>query len=304
MIKKIPIIIDTDIGDDIDDAFTLCLAMQSPEIELLGVTTVHRCPKYRAKIAKALLNAGGFSHIPVHAGIAHPLKTEIVHGKKLDYNKKPLSWSQEFENVCYDGDDAIDFLIKTIENSEEKINVVTIGALTNVATVLQKRPDLKEKINLTVMGGAFLRNWDEYNFACDPHAADFIVQSGIPTKCVGIDITFKCRLQGELLRKIAENNHPCLQMLCRMFNLCEHGVLLHDPLALTCVFDPSFVTWQKMICAVETEGKYANGYVVNLSDSNFGNDASNSNFEVGVEVDSTGFVKEYVRRVSSFTVKK
>ena len=60
MKERIPVIIDTDLGDDIDDAFALCLAMQSPELEILGVTTVHRCAAYRAKMAKSLLNAGGF----------------------------------------------------------------------------------------------------------------------------------------------------------------------------------------------------------------------------------------------------
>ncbi len=299
MEKKIPVIIDTDLGDDIDDAFALCLAAQSPEIQLLGVTTVHRCPQYRAKMAKALLNAAGMQ-VPVHAGIAKPLKVQTVHGKTLNYTQKPLSWAEEFASIEYDGNDAVDFLVKTIESSQEKVTLVTLGALTNVATLIMRRPDLKEKIQLSIMGGAFLRNWGEYNFSCDPDAADIILQSGIQARCVGIDITFQCKLSGDLLGKIANHTHPCLQMLSRMRCMWEWGVLLHDPLALMSVFDPSFVTWEKMVCAVETQGKCANGYVVNFSDSNFGQDASSSNLSVGIAVDSDRFVREYVRRVSSF----
>lgn len=298
--KKIPVIIDTDLGDDIDDAFAICLAVQSPEIELLGVTTVHRCPKSRAKMAKALLKAAGFPDIPVHAGLAEPIRTRTVHGKLLDFDLKPISWSDEYKDIEYDGDDAVSFLAKVIESSKEPVTVVTIGALTNIATLLTKRPDLKSKMRLSVMGGAYLRNWGEYNFSCDPDAADLVLQSGIETLCVGIDITFQCRLSGEMLEKIMNHTHPCLQMLSRMRCMWGWGVLLHDPLALMCAFNPSFVTWQKMICRVETQGKYANGYVVNLSDSNFGQDASSSNVSVGVAVDAEAFVAEYVKRVGSF----
>ena len=299
MKNRIPVIIDTDLGDDIDDAFALCLAVQSPEIELLGVTTVHRCPKFRAKMAKALLNAAGYPSIPVHAGLAEPIKTRVVHGKALDFSAKPISWTEEYKNVEYDGDDGVDFLIRTIEASKEPVTVVTIGALTNVATLFKLRPDLKEKVRLSIMGGAFLRNWGEYNFSCDPDAADFVLQSGVETRCVGVDVTFQCRLNGELLDKVIKNPHPCLQMLSRMRCMWDWGVLLHDPLALMSVFDPSFVTWQKMICRVETCGNCANGYVVNLSDTNFAQDASESKFSVGVAVEAEAFAREYVRRVAS-----
>ena len=83
MKDRIPVLIDTDLGDDIDDAFALCLAMRSPEIRVLGVTTVFRCAKYRAKMAKALLCAGGFSEIPVYAGESKPLECTSVHGHPL-----------------------------------------------------------------------------------------------------------------------------------------------------------------------------------------------------------------------------
>lgn len=172
MKERIPVIIDTDLGDDIDDAFALCLAMQSPELEILGVTTVHRCAAYRAKMAKSLLNAGGFCEVPVYAGESKPLVRESVHGRPLDYGEKPHSYAEEYDATEYDGDDAVSFIVGTLEKSDRKITLVTLGALTNIALVLQKRPDLFKKIEkLCIMGGAFSMNLGEYNFSCDPDAA-------------------------------------------------------------------------------------------------------------------------------------
>lgn len=166
MKERIPVIIDTDLGDDIDDAFALCLAMQSPELEILGVTTVHRCAAYRAKMAKSLLNAGGFCEVPVYAGESKPLVRESVHGRPLDYGEKPHSYAEEYDATEYDGDDAVSFIVGTLEKSDRKITLVTLGALTNIALVLQKRPDLFGKIEkLCIMGGAFSMNLGEYNFS-------------------------------------------------------------------------------------------------------------------------------------------
>ena len=298
--KKL-ILIDTDLGDDIDDAFALCLAMCSPEIELLGVTTVFRCASHRAKMAKALLRAGGFGNVPVHAGRSRPLACTTVHGREIDYGEAPKSYAEEYEDVLYDGDDAPDFLIEVLERSARKITIVTLGALTNIALVLQRRPDLYAKIEcITIMGGAFSMNWGEYNFCCDPDAAAFVLDSGLPIRCVGVDVTFCCKLSGELLDRVQTHPHPCLRMLGRMRKKWGGEVYLHDPLALMCAFDDRFVKWQPMVCAVESGGKYANGYVINLSDPNWRRDAAHSNLLVATSVDAEAFTREYVRRVSGF----
>ena len=301
MKDKIPVLIDTDLGDDIDDAFALCLAMQSPELEILGVTTVHRCAKQRAKMAKALLTAGGFSSVPVHAGRSKPLFRNTVHGRVLNYNDLPHSYAEEYDSVRYDGDDAVAFLIGALERSERKITLITLGALTNIALLLQTRPDLADKIErLCIMGGAFSMNWGEYNFSCDADAAAVVMESGLPIYCVGVDITFRCKLSGELLERVQTHPHPCLQMLNRMRKKWRGDVYLHDPLALMCAFDDRFVTWQPMVCEVEREARYANGYVVNLSDYNWGHEAKDSKLMVATDVNAAAFAEEYVRRVTRF----
>ncbi len=301
MKEKIPVLIDTDLGDDIDDAFALCLAMRSPEIRLLGVTTVHRCAKQRAKMAKALLRAGGFGDVPVHAGDSRPLKSTSVYGRPIDYGDLPHSYDDEYADVSYDGDDAVSFLAETLKNSSSKVTIVTLGALTNVARLLLEHPEAREKIGLIcTMGGAFSMNWGEYNFCCDPDAAAVVLESGLPQYCVGVDVTFQCKLNGELLEQVRTHPHPCLQMLNRMRQKWGNDVYLHDPLALFCAFDDSLVRWQPMVCSVEKDAKYANGYVINFTDPNWRKSSANSNLSVAVGVDASAFIREYVRRVTGF----
>ena len=209
MKEKIPVLIDTDIGDDIDDAFALCLAMRSPEIRLLGVTTVHRCAKHRARMAKALLRAGGFGYVPVHAGDSRPLKCTSVYGRPIDYADLPHSYDSEYDDVSYDGDDAVSFLAETLKKSSDKVTIVTLGALTNLARLLCEHPEVHEKIGLTcTMGGAYSMNWGEYNFCCDPEAAAVVLESGLPQHCVGVDVTFQCKLNGELLEQSVRSPIP------------------------------------------------------------------------------------------------
>ena len=75
---------------------------------------------------------------------------------------------------------------------------------------------------------------------------------------------------------------------------------LHDPLALFCAFDDSLVRWQPMVCSVEKDAKYANGYVINFTDPNWRKSSANSNLSVAVGVDASAFIREYVRRVTGF----
>lgn len=298
---KKPVIIDTDLGDDIDDAMALCLAMQSPELEILGVTTVHRCAEYRARMVKSLLKAGGFGYVPVYAGYSKPLRAETLYGRKIDYSKIPESYLPEFEKTEYDGDDAVGFLSKTLKESKEPVTIVTMGALTNIAALYQSNPEAFDKIDgMFIMGGAYNQNFGEYNFCCDPDAAAIVMASGKSIHSVGIDITLRCKLTEEQQNRIFLSDNPCLKMLARMRKQWRGDVCLHDPLALYCAIDPGFVRWERRVCAVERKGEFFSGYVVNLSDWNWQKDSVGSNVYVGCDVDEIGFGNEYVRRILQF----
>ncbi len=300
---RIKIIIDTDIGGDIDDAFAICMAMHSPEVELLGVTTVYQDTEKRAKIAARLLRLGGCSDIPVVAGEKYPLKNRKVYGKTVDFDEAPITYVSDYDSEVYRQDVvAKDFIIQTLENAEEPIVLVTMGALTNIAKVFMERPDLKEKILfISMMGGAYyFRNVGEFNISCDPEAADIVINSGVEIRCVGLDVTFQQVLQQNEIQMLENHSHPCIKMLMNMRKTWGHGVVLHDPLALAVVFRKDLVVFEKILCKIELEGTYTRGVSVNLSDFTWGIPAENSRFEVGITVDSQQAVTLCLERLLSF----
>lgn len=306
MDKRINVIIDTDIGGDIDDAFALCLAMRSPEVRILGVTTVFQDTVKRARIAARLLRLGGLPKVPVAAGARCPLKNDRLYGQKIDFSESPVAYVEDYDGEEYLSDiSAKDFIIKTLENTREPIAIVTLGALTNIAQVLMERPDLKERIYfISMMGGAFFcRNVSEFNFSCDPEAAELVIHSGIDIRCVGLDVTFQCMLDRENVRLLCEHQHPCIKMLMDMKKAWGHDVYLHDPLALAVTFQKDLVTLRKIACEIELEGRYTRGVSMNLSDFTWDIPADDSKFEAAFSVNSKQVVQLCMERLLSFQNK-
>lgn len=300
--NKIPVIIDTDIGDDIDDAFALCLAMKSPELDILGVTTVFKNTVCRARMASRLLRLGGFSHVPVRAGCGIPLSNPEKFGFKQDFYEKPLMYLDEMDDEPVDvSQDAADYIIHTLEQSKAPITLITLGALTNIAEILRRRPEIKSKIQrIVMMGGAFLMNFCEHNIACDPEAARMVMDSGVEILGVGLDVTFKCKLNEIQLAQLEAHPNPCIKLLMAMRKYWSHEVFLHDPLAVAAAFDESFVTTERRKYAVELNGSYTRGMMVHLSDHNWQKDAASSNLTICTDVDAGRFTNMCAERLLSF----
>lgn len=301
--QPINVIIDTDIGDDIDDAAALCIAMQSPELHILGVTTVFKDTRKRARIAKRLLRLGGHGEIPVYAGASRPLKNKEVYGKKVDFEEAPITYSEEYAEEEIDTEkNAREFIIEELEQCASPIHFITLGALTNLAEVLLERPDLKTKIeSVFVMGGAYSTfHVGEYNFSCDPEAADLVLESGVKLICAGLDVTFQCCLSDADMKVIYEAEHPCLKMLVNLQKAWGHNIVLHDPLVVLLAADSSYVQTQKIKCRVELNGTYARGMSVNLSNWTWDLPAEESTVEVAVAVDAKRVVSTFMERILKF----
>ena len=207
----IPVILDTDIGTDVDDALALTLAVHSPELDILAVTTVGVNVRLRGRIARKLLRVLGRDEIPVAAGCDRRL-----NGK--EFRPMPLSSARGFIESEQDGlplqeQHAVDLIIDLIQAANTKITLVLIGPLTNAAMALKRCPQIGEKIErFVVMGGSIhpkdilkkegwlkwvpgvLRAGMEYNLNTDPAAAEVILNSGIPMLLVPAEITFRTYL--------------------------------------------------------------------------------------------------------------
>ncbi len=134
------LLLDTDIGSDVDDALALLYAIKHPQISLEGVTTVYGKTDIRAKIAKKILNYAEMSEVPVIAGYQNPIRSgmPIWHTEREGegiLNSKEYLASLESMNI---GDNAADFLIDKIMSHPGEYNIVTIGALTNLAKAVEK----------------------------------------------------------------------------------------------------------------------------------------------------------------------
>jgi inosine-uridine nucleoside N-ribohydrolase len=186
------VIIDTDIGDDIDDVFAVGLALSSPELKILGVSSAWGDTELRSQMLDRLLCETGRSDIPVTTGV----KTARKPGFTQDV------WAKA--GVTHTHGDAVDFLLDQVRKNPGEITLIAIGPLSNIGAEIDRDPETFKKLQRVVlMGGSIRRGYDEfgtlsltvrtpdaeYNIAMDPTAAQKLVRSGVPIYMMPLDST-------------------------------------------------------------------------------------------------------------------
>jgi purine nucleosidase len=259
--ERIPIILDTDIGDDIDDALALALALQSPELEVRAVTTVIDDTENRTRLAWKELGFYGRHDVPVATGASEPLLDSRRTGTAPQF--QVLTAADTVPAAAHRR--AADLIIDTLMTSPQRITLVPIGPLTNIALALKGEPRIKEKIaRIVLMGGAFNMLVQEYNIWRDRVAAEIVFSSGVPITAVGLDVTTRCKLEGADLERLRAANNPASQFLVQLIGLWQNGhsgqyPTLHDPLAVAVAFQPNLVETQLGGVQVETSCCVTNG---------------------------------------------
>lgn len=257
------IILDTDIGDDIDDAFALALAVRSPEIELVGVTTVFRGSAARARMAKALLRTYERTDIPVYAGMDIPFIQELPVRPEDRVNEKgeflPCQYEADMDLEQYETLHAVDYLIQRIHGAPGEITLVPIGPLTNIAAAIRRAPEIVQEVKgITLMGGYFHEDIPEWNIFCDPEAARIVFTSGISIRAVGLDVTLKCRMTPEMLDRLESMDEQPANLLNRLTKRWlkatgNDAPVLHDPLTVGTLLCPDFVKFEQVPVQVGLE---------------------------------------------------
>lgn len=250
--KKIPILVDTDIGTDIDDAFALALVMRSPELELLGVTTVSGDTHARARLAAKLLWEGGDRYVPVAAGVpGRPLPCEQTR------------WAKGFRSPQIRSLNAATFLDEVLRRRAGKATIVALGPLTNIAALLEKDPRVKQKIQqIVLMGGSIAHGYGddpnpvaEYNIAANPTAAQKVFRSGVPILMVPLDVTAMLQLRYAYRRRIFTQLTPLTNALLILHELWNQGApTLFDPMAMAMVIDPKLCETKPMAIEIDSNG--------------------------------------------------
>ncbi|HET8547985.1 MAG TPA: nucleoside hydrolase [Bryobacteraceae bacterium] len=292
----IPVILDTDIGDDIDDALALAVALQSPELQVLGVVTVLQRGERRADLTWRILELYGRTDIPVGVGAEQPL---IAPGRD-SFVKQTDQLAADYHIPASRRRGGIQLIIDTITQAPQKVTLLAYGPATNVALALRAEPRIREKIErIVLMNGVFFRAGLEYNTYRDPEASQIVYNSGVPVVAVGLDVTMKCRLNEEHLRQMQSSPHESVRFLRRLITSWQNGnakqfPILHDPLAVLVSFQPDLVELVSGTVQVEVDGKPGVSY--GLTSFKAG---ANGNVRVAQDVRAGSAVDLFMSRVAA-----
>jgi purine nucleosidase len=307
------ILLDTDLamgapGSDIDDGFALALAVADPALALELVTTVggNTDVDTATRLSRELLELLGQGDVEVVRGASGPLdpalrRTDRSHAAPPDVAPGPYA--------------AVEIAARVMAEPGE-LTIVAIGPLTNVALALLLEPRVADAVHeIVVMGGVFLEQTNvgwmpgEFNFWCDPDAAEVVLHSGAAVRLVGLDVTRRVRLTradadrlaaaGEFGRLAAEHTHGWIDFQERVkpHEELEHGsCALHDPLAVAVVSHPELVTWQEAHVAVQTGTQVARGMAV--ADLLMWADPPAANCRVATAVDAAAFRDLFLDRMA------
>ncbi|MCJ8045438.1 nucleoside hydrolase [Blautia sp. NSJ-166] len=315
--NKRKIIIDCDPG--IDDSLAIMLSLTSPEIEVLGITIV--CGNSPVEMgfenAKKILKQMNRLDVPVYMGEPRPLKRDYVNA--LDtHGADGLGESFLPEVPGYQQEiGAVDFLSKAL--IKEKVSVIALGPMTNLARLIQKAPAAFDQIEeLVSMGGSFKSHGNcspvaEYNYWCDPDAAalvyDTLHQNGKMIHMIGLDVTRKIVLTPTLLEYICRLNKETGEFIRKITKFYfdfhwewEHiiGCVINDPLAVAYFLDPDICQGFDSYVQIETEGISLGQSVVDFMDFY----RKTPNTKVLTEVDVYAFFQLFLSRILGLEPEK
>jgi purine nucleosidase len=271
-----PILIDTDPGQD--DAVALLLALASPELEVVGVTTVAgNVPlTHTSRNALKVCELAGRTDLGVYAGSDRPMRrplvtAEYVHGPSgLDGADLPDP------TTSLRPEHAVDFMVETIHRTND-LTICTLGPLTNLATAIERDPTIVDRIGRVVMmGGSFSEGGNrtpaaEFNIYVDPHAADIVFSSGLPLVLLPLDVTHQVLILPAFLEQLRNVGTRVADVVAGWLEFFERydlerygarGGPLHDPCVVAYLLRPGLFDGKDCHVAIETRSELTMGMTV------------------------------------------
>ncbi len=308
------VVLDTDLamgapGSDIDDGFALALAVAEPSVDLELVTTTHGNTDVvtATRLSRELLALLGRPDVPVVRGSSGPLDPRL---RRDDRDPAPPPDAGGTGHAASE-------LVSRVMAAPGEVTIVAVGPLTNVALALLLEPRVAEAVQeIVVMGGVYEGTTNvasmpgEFNFWCDPDAAEVVLRSGAPLRLVGLDVTRQVRLSRADASRLASEDGAFARLAGEATDawityqeqvkpgeeLEQGSCALHDPLAVAVVEHPALVTWRSAHVAVETAGRVTRGVAV--ADLLQWQDAPEPNCRIGVAVDADAFRELFLQRIA------
>ncbi|WP_187976537.1 nucleoside hydrolase [Mycetocola sp. JXN-3] len=323
--NPLPLIIDTDLGlgdpgSVIDDGLAVALALASPELEVLGLTTVNGNVGGGSahRLSEALLRRLGRPDIPVIAGADRPLKREMSEVWAL-FGQDPTERESVLDGVPSDGD-AARWLVERVAERPGEITIAAIGPLTNIARAIHTDPAFAHNVReiVTMAGNATgyiipgIEVSADFNVAVDPDAFAEVLAAGIPLRAIGIDQTsrvFLTRADAEDLRSaapagsrvawLADRIDGWLDVLARgAFGEPGEPCLLHDPLVIAALIRPDTCHFTPQRVSVDSTGNSLTQLPLIASDET-GPPTGRARFAAATDTDVPGFHALFRERLVS-----
>ena len=272
----VPVLLDCDPGHD--DAVAILLALGSPGIRLLGITTCFgNCAVEDAtRNAQRVLALVGREDVPVAVGAAGPMLGELALGNYV-HGVSGLDGPELPEPTVAPVDEtATELLARCLGESPEPVTVVVTGPMTNLGTLLSEQPGLISTIReIVFMGGSTERGnhtpTAEFNTFADPEALDVVLRSGVPLRMVGLNLTHQALATPEVVERMSAMPHEvgrtCAAWMGFFGDSYERiweftAPPVHDPCTIAPLLDPDVIRWRDSFVAVELDGRWTRGTTV------------------------------------------
>jgi purine nucleosidase len=290
----LPLLLDTDIGDDVDDVFALLLAARQSKVRLLGVTTVYGDVAQRTRIARKLLRLGGHLDVPVVTGHSRTLAGRdpgpvLASGVDFAADDEPAGKGAN--------GGAIEFLIDRVMTSRQPPVLVAVGPLTNVGAALRQEPRLATRLRaLIVMGGRLGADAQqgEHNVNCDPDATRLVLESGARLRLGTYEITAHARLTAAHAERLRATGDAACAAAAAMLDLylqqtARSSTAMYDPLTLTLAYTERFLSMQPAVL----QATYADRRVILAA-----REDADSRTDISVAADPSGFVEHLLGTIA------
>jgi len=263
--KKIPVILDTDIGDDIDDTWALTLLLKSPELDLRLVVGDQGKPLYRASLIAKFLELAGRTDVPVGIGL----------GSREKEDGRQSKWMEGYDLRSYPGtvyEDGVQAIADTIMASSEEVTLIAIGPMPNVAAALEREPRIAQRARFVGMHGSVRRGYGgraevsaEYNVRADIKACQKVFTAPWEMTVTPLDTCGLVRLEGEKYAKVRDSEDPIAKALIENYRIWaavkdeapvadSRSSILFDTVAVYLSFADAFLGMEDLPIRVTDDG--------------------------------------------------